>query len=255
MIETQGLTRTFGAVHALDGLDVTIPAGRVVGLLGPNGAGKTTLLNILTTLLEPSGGIARVDGLDVVREPLEVRRRLGYVPEHGAIYEGLTAREFLDLSGAAHDVADDLVRARAERLFEHFGLTEDRDRRLGGFSKGMRRKVLVSAAVLHDPRVVLLDEPLDGLDVPSQDKVIGLLRDLASQGRTVLLSSHVLEQIESICDHLVVIADGHAVWQGGLDVLRAENPGRPLREVFRAMTQANEENRVSLRRLLAEDDA
>jgi len=255
MIETRGLVRTFGSVRALDGLDVTIPEGRIVGLLGPNGAGKTTLLSILTTLLEPTSGTATVDGIDVAADPLEVRRRLGYVPEHGTVYEGLTAREFLDLAGAAHDVESDVVTRRAERFFEYFDLVESRDRRLGGFSKGMRRKVLVAAAVLHDPRVVLLDEPLDGLDVPSQDKVIGVLRDLAEQGRTVLLSSHVLEQVESIADHLVVVAQGRAVWQGALDVLRDENPARPLREVFRAMTAGDEDVGASLSNLLSEEDA
>lgn len=255
MIETRGLVRTFGSVRALDGLDVTIPEGRIVGLLGPNGAGKTTLLSIVTTLLEPTGGNAFVDGIDVVEDPLEVRRRLGYVPEHGTVYEGLTAREFLELAGAAHGVEPELVRRRSERFFEHFDLSESVDRRLGGFSKGMRRKVLVAAAVLHDPRVVLLDEPLDGLDVPSQDTVIGVLRDLAAQGRTVLLSSHVLEQVESIADHLVVIARGRAVWQGALDVLRAENPDQPLREVFRRMTVGEEASGTSLSSLLAEEGA
>ena len=253
MIETRGLTRTFGSVRALDGLDLDIPAGRVVGLLGPNGAGKTTLLNILTTLLEPSSGTATVDGLDVTRDALEIRRRIGYVPEHGAVYEGLTADEFVELSGVAHELDERRLRERRDRLFDHFELTEARARRLGGFSKGMRRKVLVSAAVLHDPRVVLLDEPLDGLDVPSQDKVIALLRELAAQGRAVLLSSHVLEQVSEICDHVVVIAAGHAVWQGDLEVLRAEHPDRPLRDVFRQLTVGPAEERVPLASLLGGD--
>ena len=253
MIETCGLTRTFGSVRALDGLDLDIPAGRVVGLLGPNGAGKTTLLKILTTLLEPSGGTATIDGLDVTRDALEIRRRIGYVPEHGAVYEGLTADEFVELSGVAHELDERRLRERRDRLFDHFELTEARTRRLGGFSKGMRRKVLVSAAVLHDPRVVLLDEPLDGLDVPSQDKVIALLRELAAQGRAVLLSSHVLEQVSEICDHVVVIAAGHAVWQGDLEVLRAEHPDRPLREVFRQLTVGPAEERVPLASLLGGD--
>ena len=252
MIETRGLSRVFGSVSALAGIDLTIPSGRVVGLLGPNGAGKTTLLNVLTTLLPPSGGTAVVDGVDVKVDPLEVRRRIGYVPEHGAVYEGLTADEFVELSGAAHGIDPALIRQRVGRLFEHLELVDARSRRLGTFSKGMRRKVLVAAAVLHDPRVVLLDEPLDGLDVPSQDKVIDVLRDLAGHGRTVLLSSHVLEQVAEICDFLVVLAKGTVVWQGDLEELRVRHPGVPLREVFRQLTVGDVRDRVPLTDLLGD---
>jgi ABC-2 type transport system ATP-binding protein len=252
MIETRALSRVFGALRALDSVDLDLPAGRVVGLLGPNGAGKTTLLNIVTTLLAPSSGEASVDGVDVTHDPLEVRRRIGYVPEHGAVYEGLTADEFVEMAGVAHGLDLDLIRERVDRLFDHFELHEARHRRLGTFSKGMRRKVLVCAAVLHDPRVVLLDEPLDGLDVPSQDRVIALLRDLAGDGRGVLLSSHVLEQVSEICDHLVVLAEGRVVWQGDLVDLRARYEGLSVREIFRELTVGGETRATRLADLLGD---
>ena len=252
MIETRGLSRVYGAVRALDSVDLDLPSGRVVGLLGPNGAGKTTLLNIVTTLLAPSAGRVHVDGIDAIRDPLEVRRRIGYVPEHGAVYEGLTADEFVEMAGVAHGLDPGLIRQRTDRLFDHFELHEARHRRLGTFSKGMRRKVLVSTAVLHDPRVVLLDEPLDGLDVPSQDRVIALLRDLVADGRGVLLSSHVLEQVSEICDHLVVLADGRVVWQGDLVDLRARYEGRSVREIFRELTVGGETRATRLADLLGD---
>ena len=252
MIETRGLSRVFGAVRALDSVDLDLPAGRVVGLLGPNGAGKTTLLNIVTTLLAPTSGQALVDGVDVTTDPLEIRRRIGYVPEHGAVYEGLTADEFVEMAGVAHGLAPTVVHERMDRLFEHLELQEARHRRLGTFSKGMRRKVLVASAVLHDPRVVLLDEPLDGLDVPSQDKVIGLLRDLAGDGRGVLLSSHVLEQVSEICDHLVVLSQGQVVWQGDLADLCARYEGRTVREIFRSLTVGGDTRATLLADLLGD---
>lgn len=236
MIELQGLRRTFGSVVALDDLDLVVPAGRIVGLLGPNGAGKTTLLNILTTLLPPTSGRAVVDGLDVSAQGLELRRRLGYVPEHGAVYEGLSAQEFLELAGAVHDLDRATMHGRIDRFLDHFGLVEERGRRLGTFSKGMRRKVLVSAALLHDPSVILLDEPLDGLDTASQRKVVDLLAELAVDGRTVLYSSHVLQQVEDICATLVVIDRGRVRFQGDVDELRAEHGQAPLSEIFLRMT-------------------
>ena len=236
MLHLDGLTRRFDDLVAVDALSLEVPAGRLVGLLGANGAGKTTTLNMLTTLLAPSEGTAAVAGHDIVTDIMGVRRSLGYVPEHGALYEGLTAREYLELAGLLHDLAPETALRRAERLLGHFELGDVLDDRLSGFSKGMRRKVLVTAALLHDPPVLFLDEPMDGLDVASQRRLADLLQQLAAGGKTVLYSSHVLQQVEEICQDLVLIHEGRLLWHGEVDQLRREHAGQSLTDIFLEMT-------------------
>ena len=236
MIVTTGLCRRFGSVVALEPLTLTLEGGAVIGVLGGNGAGKTTLLSMLATLLLPTEGTAEVRGHDVVREPLEVRRLVGYVPEHASVYEGLTADEYLELCGRIRGMQAATLQGRADRLLAHLGLAEARKRRLGTFSKGMRGKVLLAAALLHDPAVLILDEPLSGLDVASQALVGELLREMARNGRTILYSSHVLEQVESHCDVLLLLHAGKLLWHGSLDDLRAGHDGAALAAIFLAMT-------------------
>lgn len=249
-IRTEGLTRAFDSVVALDSLTVELPRGQIVGLLGANGAGKTTLLSILTTLLTPSSGTASVAGHDLSASPLEARKVIGYVPEHGSVYEGLTATEYLQMAGEVRGLTRDEIDGRSERILRHFDLLDERNRRLGTFSKGMRRKVLVTAALLHDPEVLFLDEPMDGLDVVAQRKLADLLRDLVAEGRTVVYSSHVLEQVERLCEVLLFIHGGKLMWCGALDELLAGYRGRSLSEVFLAMTAPDAETKVSWAALL-----
>jgi len=251
-IELHALSRYFGDLTAVDQLELTLPAGRLVGLLGANGAGKTTTLEMLATLLAPSEGTARVAGHDIGTDVMAVRRRLGYVPEHGAVYEGLTAREYLELAGLLHDRAPDLGRRRAERLLAHFELSDVLDRRLATFSKGMRRKVLVVAALLHDPPVLLLDEPMDGLDVPSQRLLADLLRRLAADGKTVVYSSHVLQQVQEVCEDLVLIHQGRLLWHGAVARLRAEHGGAQLTDIFLSLTHQDRGRDVAWADLLGE---
>jgi ABC-2 type transport system ATP-binding protein len=167
---------------------------------------------------------------------MDVRRRLGYVPEHGAVYEGLSTREYLELAALLHDLDPAVGLRRAERLLAHFDLTAALDDRLASFSKGMTRKVLVTAALLHDPPVLFLDEPMDGLDVASQRRLADLLVELAAGGKTVLYSSHVLQQVEEICEHLVLIHEGRLLWEGAVDDLRREHGGAALTDIFLRMT-------------------
>lgn len=235
-LEVHDLTRRFGGRTAVDRLSFAVSPGQVVALLGANGAGKTTTLNLLATLLEPSEGTALVAGYDIRTAVMDVRRSIGYVPEDGALYEGLTAREYLELAALLHDLDPQLGLQRAERLLQHFELGALLDDRLAGFSKGMKRKVLVAAALLHDPPVLMLDEPMDGLDVLSQRRLGGLLVQLAARGKTVLYSSHVLQQVEEICQHLLLIHEGRLLWQGEVAALRAEHGGAALTDVFLSMT-------------------
>lgn len=240
MIRIRNLTRQFDDLVAVDDLTVDIPAGTIVALLGANGAGKTTTLNMLTTLLAPTSGTAEVCGHDVLTQGDLVRQVLGYVPEHGAMYDGLTADEYLTLAGTVRGLDKTLIAERSTKLLEFFDVAESRDKRLGAFSKGMRRKVLVAAALLHDPEVLFLDEPMDGLDVRSQKKLGELLQEQAAAGKTVVYSSHILQQVEELCEHVVLIHEGKLRWQGGLADLRTSHEGSGLRDIFLELTEATE---------------
>lgn len=236
MITLDRLTRRFGATTAVDALTATIPAGCITALLGPNGAGKTTTLNLLTTLLEPSDGTATVAGCDPRTDGAGVRRAIGYVPEHGTVYEGLTADEYLELAGRIRGLDSSEITARATPLLERFEVADARGNRLGTFSKGMRRKVLVTAALLHRPPVLLLDEPMDGLDVRSQKVLADLLLELAAGGTCIVYSSHILQQVEEVVSRVLVIHQGKLRWDGALADLRAGHEGAGLRDIFLELT-------------------
>jgi len=241
MIQLQNLTRRFDSLVAVDDLTVTIPSGSIVALLGANGAGKTTTLNMLTTLLAPSGGTASVAGYDIITQGPEVRRALGYVPEHGALYEGLTADEYLDLAGKIRGLDSGVIQSRTDEYLEYFEVAGARGNRLGTFSKGMRRKILVTAALLHRPEVLFLDEPMDGLDVKSQKRLGQLLQQQAAAGCTVVYSSHILQQVEELCEHVVLIHRGRLRYEGPLGELRASHAGARLRDIFLELTGDGEE--------------
>ncbi|MBK6734212.1 MAG: ABC transporter ATP-binding protein [bacterium] len=236
MITLDNLTRRFGATTAVDALTATIPAGAITALLGPNGAGKTTTLNLLTTLLEPSDGTATVAGCDLRTDGAGVRRAIGYVPEHGTVYEGLTADEYLELAGRIRGLTSAEITARATPLLERFEVAEARGNRLGTFSKGMRRKVLVTAALLHRPPVLLLDEPMDGLDVRSQKTLADLLLELAAGGACIVYSSHILQQVEEVVSRVLLVHQGRLRWDGSLGDLRATHEGAGLRDIFLELT-------------------
>lgn len=240
MIQIQNLTRCFDELIAVNDLTVDIPAGKIVALLGPNGAGKTTTINMLTTLLKPTSGSATVCGFDTEKEGGKVRDILGYVPEHGAMYDGLTADEYLELAGRIRGLDGPTLHSRATDYLEHFEVAGARGDRLASFSKGMRRKVLVTAALLHEPKVLFLDEPMDGLDVKSQKRLGDLLQKKAAEGCTVVYSSHILQQVEELCEHVILIHEGKLRYDGSLDALRIDHDGAGLRDIFLEMTESTE---------------
>jgi ABC-2 type transport system ATP-binding protein len=208
LIEIQRLSRDYGGRRAVRELTLSIPGGEVFGLLGPNGAGKSTTLKMLATLLRPSGGTARIAGHDLVTEPDGVRRVIGYVPEGADLYDVLTGGEFLDLVRDLHRVPAAVAEQRRAPLVEAFVLGNDLGRPMGEYSKGMKQKVLLIAALQHDPRVLLLDEPLDGLDVPAQESLKELIRERAARGDCVVYSSHILEVVERVCDRVAILHRG-----------------------------------------------
>ena len=245
MIETRGLTRHFGATKAVEDLDLRVEPGEILGLLGPNGAGKTTTVKILTCMIKPTSGSASVAGFDVEQSPLEVKRRLGYVPEAGALYETLTAGEYLTMVANLRGIEGRRADRKINQLLELFDVLNARDRRLAGHSKGMRQKILISAALLGNPEVLFLDEPLNGIDANAALVVKQLLRELASQGRTILFCSHILEVVERICTRIVIVDKGRKIAEGAPERIAAETGTGGLEEAFARLTGVRDAGEVT----------
>jgi ABC-2 type transport system ATP-binding protein len=245
MIETEGIWREYGGRTALHPLSLRVQPGEILGFLGPNGAGKSTTVKILAGLIKPSGGRARVAGLDVTEHPLEVKRRIGYVPETPALYESLTAREFLEVIAALHHQARERARTRIDELLDRLGLAAARDQRLSEFSKGMKQKVVIASALMHHPDVLFLDEPLSGLDAPAAMMVKELIRTLAAQGRCIFFCSHVLEVVERVCTRIVIINGGRTVADGTPAAISASTGATSLEEAFVTLTGTRDASAVT----------
>jgi ABC-2 type transport system ATP-binding protein len=236
VIELQDLARDYGGRPAVRGITLTVPAGEVFGLLGPNGAGKSTTLKMLATLLRPSRGQARIAGHDLIAAPNEVRQVIGYVPEGADLYESLTGGEFLDLVRDLHRVPPETAARRREPLIDAFALAGDLGRALGEYSKGMKQKILLLAALQHDPPVLLLDEPLDGLDVPAQEILKQLIAERAAQGGCVVYSSHILEVVERVCHRVAILHQGEIAALGAPREMIAASGEDSLSRLFLRLT-------------------
>jgi sodium transport system ATP-binding protein len=232
MIEIQDLSKSFGTVRALDGVSFKAGDGRITGLLGPNGAGKSTCLRILSTVLKPEAGTARVGGLDLAASPLEARRVLGVLPHSSGLYQQLTARENIEYYGRLHGLAEGALAARVDALIARLDLEAVADRKAKGFSQGERTKVALARSLVHDPQHLLLDEPTNGLDVMATRHLREWLRELRRQGRCVLLSSHVMQEVEALVDDLVIISAGRVTLTGTPAELAQRYPGQSLEEIF-----------------------
>jgi ABC-2 type transport system ATP-binding protein len=232
MLEAHSLTKYYGALPAIRGVSFTVRPGQVLGYLGPNGSGKSTTVRILVGLASPSAGDVRWQGRSIFDDLPAFRRRLGYVPEEPHLYTHLTAPEYLRLVGGLRDLDERTTAARIERLLDLLGLSDNRHAVLSSFSKGMRQKVLIAAALLHDPEVVILDEPFSGLDVGAALMLRAVFQQLAADGRTILMSSHVIEVVEQVCEEVVILADGRVVAHDRVDRLRALQHDETLEHVF-----------------------
>lgn len=231
-ILAEGLGRRFDDLVAVDGLDLEVPPGAVIGLLGPNGAGKTTTMRMLATLLRPTAGRAWVAGRDVVAEPLGVRRQLGYLTGDTGLYDRLTPRELLTYFGRLHGRSRPWRRRRIAELEELLGLGGVLDRRCGVLSSGQRQRVSIARAVLHDPAVLVLDEPTRGLDIVAARGILDFFRDEARRGKAVVLSTHVLAEVELVCDRAAVIHRGRIRAEGHLDELLARTGQQSMTRAF-----------------------
>jgi len=232
MIEIRNLSKRFKGVDVLRGIDFTAADGQVTGLIGPNGAGKTTTLRIIYTVLQPDGGRALVDHIDAARDRLAVQRRVGVLPDNRGLYPRLTAREHVRYFGRLQGMGGPALEARIDELSERLGMADIIDRRTRGFSRGQTLKVALARALVHNPRNLILDEPTNGLDIVSSRAVRDLVRDMRRDGRCILLSSHIMEEVEALCDHLVMIADGRIVAQGTPGALRQQTGEHALEDVY-----------------------
>jgi ABC-2 type transport system ATP-binding protein len=248
MIKASGLVKRYRTVTALDGLDLVVPGGTILGLLGPNGAGKTTAVRILTTLLEPDAGSAEVAGVDVLTDPGRVRERIGLSGQYAAVDEYLTGFENLDMVGRLYKLGRSAARARARELLELFALSEDGDRPVKGYSGGMRRRLDLAASLVAKPAVLFLDEPTSGLDPRSRTDLWEVIRLLVSEGTTLLLTTQYLEEADQLADDIVVIDQGRKIAQGTADELKAEVGGERL-ELVVAMPEDLEVAGAVLREL------
>jgi ABC-2 type transport system ATP-binding protein len=245
MIRVEQLTKTYGETEALRSVSFEIPAGQLCGYLGPNGAGKSTTIKILTGVLRPTAGRATVAGFDVADQPLEVKRRIGYVPEVGAVYPTLSVNEYFALVGALHHLEPAEIAARGQRMLELFQIADAANQRLDTLSKGMRQKVVLATALLHDPEVLLLDEPLSGLDANAARTVKEIVRGLAERGKTVLYTSHVLDVVERLCDRVIILDHGQIVADGSPAELMQSTQRQTLEVVFRSLTSDEDQEQVA----------
>lgn len=236
MISVQNLVKSYGTKVAVRDLTFSVDPGEIVGFLGPNGAGKSTTVKVLTGLIRPTGGSALVGGRDVVKDALEVKKRIGYVPESGALFETLTAREYLHFVSELHHLDRSIAEQRIEEFLTLFGLWQESEQRLQEFSKGMKQKVLICSALLHNPDVLFLDEPLNGLDANAASVFKEVLRQLAAQEKTIFFCSHILDVVERFCKRIIIIHNGSLIADGTPAAIARLTGATSLEEAFCTMT-------------------
>ena len=232
MIELKDLHKAFGAVKAVDGVSFTARDGEITGLLGPNGAGKTTTLRMLYTLMKPDRGQVLVDGIDAAVDPIAVRKRLGVLPDARGLYKRLTSRENIEYFGRLQGMDEATIAARRAALVEALDMREIVDRRTEGFSQGQRVKTAIARALIHDPKNSILDEPTNGLDVMATRAMRDFLRHLRDEGRCVLFSSHIMQEVGALCDRIVVIAHGRVVADASPAALLEQGGSSNLEDAF-----------------------
>lgn len=243
MIKLDHLTKHFGRIAAVDDLSLEVRGGEIMAFLGPNGAGKTTTLRMIGGLLEPTGGRIEVKGHDLARSPIEVKRIMGFIPDRPYLYEKLTAREFLVFSGGLYGVPPGRAASRGKELLHLFGLTDWSDELIESFSHGMKQRLVMASALLHEPEVLVIDEPMVGLDPRGTRMLKNLFRGLRDRGVTLLLSTHTLSVAEEICDRVAIIHKGRLVSVGTVEDLRvlSHKHEAGFEEVFLALTSEGEE--------------
>ncbi len=242
MIETVGLTKKFGNLTAVNNLNLTVNNGEIYGFLGPNGAGKTTTIKMICGLLKPTAGKVYIDGIKLSEDPIEAKSHIGLIPDTPNVYPKLTGREFLYFVADIYDVPRSRAKKKADEIFEMFDLKEKADELIETYSHGMKQKIVIGSALIHDPSVIILDEPTVGLDPKSAKLVKDLLRALADKGKTVFMSTHILEIAERMCDRVGIINEGMLIAEGTIAELRskAKDQTADLEKLFLELTGGEE---------------
>jgi ABC-2 type transport system ATP-binding protein len=236
VIELQGLVKRYGDFTAVKGIDLTVPRGELFGFLGPNGAGKTTSLRMIAGILQPTAGTVRIGGIDMAKDPVAAKSRLGFIPDRPFIYEKLTGAEFLRFVAGLYDQRGAEVEHRARELMALFDLEAWRDELVESYSHGMRQKLIIASAFVHRPDVIVVDEPHVGLDPKSIRILRELLREYVNRGHTIMMSTHTLEVAEQMCDRIAIIVNGEIRVCGTMDELRAQSDQQTLEEIFLRLT-------------------
>jgi ABC-2 type transport system ATP-binding protein len=231
-LRARQLSKRYSGLHVVKNVNLTVRPGEVVGYLGPNGSGKTTTARMLAGLLDPSSGVVEYDGKDIRDDLLAFRKRLGYIPEEPFLYPFLSGREYLQLVGRLREMSERLLEEKIDGFLKLFNLTTAADQSIASYSKGMRQKIVISAALLHDPAVVIFDEPETGLDVTTTMMLRHLVRTLAGRGKAILYSSHILEVVEKVCDRILVLHKGDVVADDSIERLRTVLASTTLEGVF-----------------------
>ena len=237
MIVANGLTKIFkdkkrGKIRAVDNISFTCRPGEIYGLLGVNGAGKTTTLRLIATMLKPTGGTAEIAGFDIVKQPEQVRAHIGFLSTATALYGRLTAREFIEYFARLNGISGDELRARVDTIIQKLNIAEFQNGRCDKLSTGMKQRVSIARSVVHDPPVMIFDEPTHGLDVLSSRDIIEFIRDCRAKGKTVIFSSHVMSEVEKLCDRIGIIHSGKLLREGTLAELRSASNTQDLEEIF-----------------------
>lgn len=238
VLTIRGLRKSYGEKTVLDGIDLDVMPGQILGYIGPNGAGKSTTVKIITGILSDFEGEVRVSGTSVKDDPIRVKSIVGYVPELAELYDLLTPHEYLAFIGDLHGLSADIVEERSKRMLDAFGLSGQLHQRMDSFSKGMRQKVLLVSGLLHNPSIVILDEPLSGLDANAVIVVKELLQRLKAEGKTIFYCSHMMDVVERVSDRIVLLDKGQIVANGTIDELRAGESGASLESIFARLTEA-----------------
>lgn len=237
MIEIKHVTKTFGSKKAVDDLDLTIPTGEIIGFIGPNGAGKTTTIKMMTGVLNPDKGDILINGKSIQKEPLEAKRQFGLVPDNPDMFLRLKGIEYLNFMGDIYDVDAQQRQQRIETMAEIFEIKDVLNDKILSYSHGMRQKIIIMGALINDPEVWILDEPMTGLDPQSSFHLKQMMREHANKGKTVFFSTHVLEVAEKLCDKIAIIAHGKMIYYGTLEELRAQHGEQSLEELFLEVTE------------------
>jgi len=236
IIEIKDLNMSYGVNHVLKGVNMTIYPGQIIGYIGPNGAGKSTTVKIMLGLIDSYSGNVNIFGEDIRLESMAYKKRIGYVPESGEIYDSLTAREYLTFLGSLYQIDEEIIETRGRELTEIFGIYENFDSRIASYSKGMKQKLMIISSMIHNPDILFLDEPISGLDANSVIVFKEILKGLASRGKTIFYSSHIMEVVEKLSDRIILLSDGIIAADGSFEELQNSSFDGSLQDIFNKVT-------------------